>query len=145
MCRKHDKLKAFGDVTERLSDLGTCKRLKVGAIVFPREFTQILSIGYNGQPSGLPNDGCKDIAGKCGCVHAEMNAIIKLRSDLTDLTMLCTTSPCLMCASVIINDQRIERVIYINKYRDVEPLTLLEEAGVVTFSYQGLLKRYASM
>ena len=45
---------AFMDVAKRFSQLSTAKRLKVGAIIVKDD--RIISIGYNGMPSGWDND-----------------------------------------------------------------------------------------
>ena len=46
--------KAYMDVAERFAELSTARRLKVGAIVV--KDNRIISIGYNGMPSGWDNN-----------------------------------------------------------------------------------------
>lgn len=74
-------------VAEAISQRGTCKRRKFGAVIVKDK--KIIGTGYCGAPSGTPN--CIDFgeclrekynvpSGKnynlCRSVHAEMNAII---------------------------------------------------------------------
>lgn len=121
---KLDVLKRFAI---DLANLSHCKRLKVGCIIFPPDFSAIYSIGYNGPPSGLPNDNCYAIPGECGCVHAEANALIKL-GNVKDAIMLATTAPCIHCAGLIVNSKKIEVVWYIHEYRISHSILL--EGGV---------------
>src|SRR5210317_1380173 len=82
---KNKFLFAFMDVAERFSQLSHARRLKVGAIVVKDD--RIISIGYNGMPSGWDND-CEDLIKldelyptyktKPQVLHAESNAITKL-------------------------------------------------------------------
>jgi dCMP deaminase len=49
----------FMDVAERTSKLSYAKRLQVGAIIVKND--RIISIGYNGMPSGWDNN-CEDVS-----------------------------------------------------------------------------------
>ena len=78
---------AFMDVAERFAQLSSAKRLQVGAIVVKDD--RIISIGYNGMPSGWDNE-CEEVVPpnewvefeqlktKPEVLHAETNAIAKL-------------------------------------------------------------------
>ena len=50
---KQKFIDAYMDVAERFSKLSSAKRLNVGAIVVKDD--RIISIGYNGMPSGWDN------------------------------------------------------------------------------------------
>jgi deoxycytidylate deaminase len=117
-----------------LSKLSTCKRENShnGCIVYPQDFSEILAIGYNGQPAGLPNDECRDTEGGCGCIHAEANAVAKLSTHRENLILMCTMSPCELCAGLIINCRKIVTVLYGTQYRDSTPLGKLAYAGIGT-------------
>ncbi len=130
------------DFCSSLGELSTCRRASVGALICPRDWTQVYAIGYNGQPKGIGHDNCSAKRGICGCIHAETNAIVKLRADDDELTLLSTCSPCIMCAGLIINDGRIERVIYVHAYRDASGIALLEAGGILTYTYDKLIQRY---
>lgn len=124
--RQRAKLRTFAMFARELKHLSTCVRSKVGAIIVPKDFTAVISLGYNGQLRGRPNDGCNGEIGKCGCVHAEINALLKLRSPLTGLTMISTLSPCVNCAGAILNCPQIDEVLFIQPYRDLSGIELLE-------------------
>lgn len=60
---KQKYIHAYMDVAKRFAELSTAKRLKVGAIVVKDD--RIISIGYNGMPSGWDNN-CEDIVWDSG-------------------------------------------------------------------------------
>ena len=113
--RYHQKFDVMCRLVQDIATLSTCKRLQVGAVIVDVGFTQVLSIGYNGPASGLPNDSCTGEQGSCGCIHAEANALIKL-SDRRPSFLIATHSPCVHCAGLIVN-AGIEHVFYFNEYR----------------------------
>ena len=51
---KEKFVKAFLDVAQRFAELSTAKRAQVGAIIV--KDNRIISIGYNGMPSGWDNE-----------------------------------------------------------------------------------------
>lgn len=116
------------------SNLSHAERLKVGAVITKDD--RIISIGYNGTPSGLDNT-CEiekngKLVTKQEVIHAEANAILFAAKTgiATDKTMLVVThSPCFECAKMIIQ-AGIKIVYYKELYRDDSPLDLLESAGV---------------
>lgn len=102
----------------------TCKRLQVGAIIFTHDLRRVLSYGYNGNYAGGKNK-CDSIEeGACGCVHAEINALISCRNE-PDMVMFTTDSPCLNCAKCILN-AGVKKVYYIRDYRNKEGIKLLK-------------------
>jgi dCMP deaminase len=105
-----------------------CKRNQCGAVITNLDMDRILSFGYNGPAHGLPNDRCRNTEGTCGCLHAEINAIIRCPSR-EDKILFVTTSPCEQCAQAIIQ-ANIVKVNYLALYRDLSPLNLLSRAGV---------------
>lgn len=129
--RRDRKLSVLVRTVTEVARLSTCKRLRVGCAVVIPELTEILSFGYNGPPAGMPNDSCRhDQPGNCGCVHAEANAIIKIRPDRRDLVLITTHSPCEACAGLIVNSGRFGRVIHVGDYRLTAGTELLIERGV---------------
>lgn len=90
------------------SELSTAKRLQVGAVIV--KDNRIISIGYNGMPSGWDN-ACEDTdeygfmpVTKPEVLHAETNAIAKVAKSsesCLDATIYCTTAPCIDCAKLI--------------------------------------------
>jgi len=127
-------------VAETFAELSSAKRLHVGAIVVKDD--RIISIGYNGMPSGWDNN-CEDYHGldlngnptlvtKPEVLHAETNAIAKLAKSTESglgATMFITHAPCLDCAKLIYQSG-IGSVLYRNTYRNTSGITFLEKSGV---------------
>lgn len=107
----------------------TCKRLQVGCVISNREMTTIYSYGYNGNYRGGPNECDSEIPGACGCIHAEVNALVKAPYLPGELVLVTTASPCLACAKLILN-AGIHTVAYAERYRTAEGLALLVEQGI---------------
>ena len=108
-----------------------CQRRKVGALVVKDQM--IISDGYNGTPSGFENV-CEDENNvtKPYVLHAEANAITKIASSGNSsegATMYITASPCIECAKLIIQ-AGIKRVIYSEKYRIEDGISLMKKAGI---------------
>jgi len=113
-----------------ISERSIDPRYKVGAIVVSHNNTQVLSVGYNGDHSGGSNQVESLEPGQSGCLHAEINALIKLDfNNPVKKRMYVTLSPCRMCAKAMINGG-INEVIYSEGYRDTSGLDLLRESGV---------------
>tara|TARA_B110000305_G_C19378724_1_gene608395 strand:+ start:525 stop:944 length:420 start_codon:yes stop_codon:yes gene_type:complete len=109
---------AFMDTAERFAQLSSAKRAQVGAIIV--KDNRIISIGYNGMPSGW--DNVCEIPGedktKPEVLHAEANAITKVAqsSDSSKgATIFCTHEPCIDCAKLIYQSG-ITKLIYKHKY-----------------------------
>jgi deoxycytidylate deaminase len=101
----------------------TCKRASVGALVTDLDGRSILGFGYNGNARHLPNTCDTDIAGSCGCLHAEINAL--LRTDGARQKLLFTTvAPCVMCAKAAIN-ANVVQMFFRKLYRDPHGIVLL--------------------
>lgn len=108
-----------------------CSRRKVGAILVKNQM--IISDGYNGTPSGFPNN-CEDDnnASLPYVLHAEANAITKVArsgNNSEGATLYVTASPCIECAKLIIQSG-IKRVVYYEEYRITDGIDLLRKAGV---------------
>ena len=73
---------------------------------------------------------CK-IDGKYGCIHAEINALVKCNSDAADKVMFVTLSPCKQCAAAIINAPGgFSTVYYSEEWKDDSGIRLLRAAGI---------------
>ena len=110
MNREALKLEKFMNFTRLLASLSVCKRLSVGCVICPPDFTSVLAIGYNGPAAGLDNDSCTGIKDSCICVHAEANALIKLGSVQSLAILITTRVPCYHCAGLIVNSKKIKEV-----------------------------------
>ena len=120
-------------IAEVVAQRGTCLRKQVGAVI--ARDGRVLSIGYNGPPSGLDHCaefGC-DVSRPCErAVHAEANAIAfaaRVGISVQGAALFCTTGPCRQCAELIINSG-IGRVIYLESYRDNSGVDLLWHANI---------------
>ena len=108
-----------------------CSRRQVVALIVKDKM--IISVGYNGTPSGFENI-CEDNNGvtKPYVLHAEANAITKIArsgNSSDGATMYVTASPCIECAKLIIQSG-IKRVVYSEKYRLEDGLELLKRANI---------------
>jgi dCMP deaminase len=101
-----------------------CKRAKVGCVITTGDGRITLARGYNGPARGLSNDRCRELEGSCGCLHAEMNAIALVDSTISNKAMFSTTSPCEICAQLILQ-ANITTIWYIDEYRDQRGLDLM--------------------
>ena len=113
------------------SKLSYCSRKQVGALIVKNNM--IISDGYNGTPTGFDNS-CENSIGETHwyVLHAEANAILKTAKsnhNCSEATLYLTLSPCKEC-SKLIHQSGINRLVYINKYKDSSGLAFLKEAGV---------------
>jgi len=108
MKMKKEVCSAYMETAKNFAKCSTAKRLKVGAIVVDPTTGAIISVGYNGMPSGMSNvceekrDG--ELRTKDAVLHAEENAIAKLArssSSSEGSWMFVTHSPCVKCARLI--------------------------------------------
>jgi dCMP deaminase len=137
---KEKFVNAYMDVADRFSKLSSAKRLQVGAIVVKDD--RIISIGYNGMPSGWDNN-CEDeirypdaegvtLKTKPEVLHAESNAIAKLArsSESGDgATLFVTHQPCMECAKLIYQSG-IKAVYYAHPYRLNDGLDFLQKSKI---------------
>lgn len=151
---------AFDDIymelAINLAKRSHCVKQQVGAVLTKE--TRIISIGYNGPPSGThncdevwPETGCpRDSKGGCSlAIHAEQNAIlyaVKNNASVATGTLYCTLSPCLACARIIFS-MGISKVIYLNSYAQYKGLAsdegvdFLNSFGVECVRYSGSLNQ----
>jgi len=123
-------IKAYMEVAKTFANLSTAKRLQVGAIVVKDD--RIISIGYNGMPSGWDNVCEHEGKTKPEVLHAESNAIAKLASSHEsgkDATLLCTHAPCIDCAKLIYQSG-IATVYYKNEYRSTQGIEFLKKSNI---------------
>ena len=133
----------------------TCMRRKVGAVIV--KDNRILSTGYNGAPSGVPNciDDCNrcyrskhnipsgEMLDMCFAVHAEQNAImnaLKTGEDLKGAVIYVNTYPCATCFKLIVQSG-IREVYFINEYANDFTKQLAREAGVKLVKLDGSIYR----
>ena len=118
------------EVAKTFANLSHAKRLNVGAIVVKDD--RIISIGYNGMPSGWENECEIENTTKPQVLHAESNAIAKLaRSNDSglDADIFITHSPCIECAKLIYQSG-IKRVYFGEQYRSTDGLDFLTASKI---------------
>jgi len=145
---KQKFIDAHMKVAETYAQLSSANRLQVGAIVVKDD--RIISIGYNGMPSGWDNN-CeyvadvhpsdsrydynhfnKELKTKPEVLHAETNAIAKLAKSAESgdgASIFITHAPCLDCAKLVYQSG-INSVYYRNSYRDEDGINFLEKCKV---------------
>jgi dCMP deaminase len=142
-------IKAHMEVAGTYARLSTARRLQVGAIVVKDD--RIISIGYNGMPSGWDNN-CEDevveiqpeygvgsiivntgeLKTKPEVLHAEANAIAKVArspESSENAVIFVTHAPCIECAKLIYQSG-IKQVFYRDNYRSEAGVAFLKQAGI---------------
>lgn len=125
-------MSAFLRLAQEIAEATTCRRAAVGCVLTDPELTKVVGIGYNGVPSGYPNDGCEgtDQPGSCRhtCVHAELNAVIKAPTGPKFAFISCP--PCRQCAQALVQSQ-VQAVVYTEGHRPVsDGVELLNDYGI---------------
>ena len=124
---KNKYIRAHLEVARVYGELSTAERLKVGCIIVKDD--RIISIGYNGMPSGGSNVCEKNNKTKPEVLHAEANAITKLAKSTESgegSYMFCTFAPCVDCAKLIMQSG-IKEFHFEHRYKSSDGLDLLEK------------------
>ncbi len=149
----------YMELAVNLARRSHCVRRHVGAVLV--KDTRIISIGYNGPPSGTHNcdiefpDGCaRDSKGSCHlAIHAEQNAImyaVKNSTSVSGSTLFVTLSPCIACSRIIYS-MGITDIIYLKSYAEYKGLEsdegvgFLLKFGVNVRQYKGHLTNITDM
>lgn len=117
---------------------------QVGAVI--TDGNRIVSLGYNGFAVGVEDK--QERLGDRDCklnltIHAEENAMIFAKRDLSDCTVYVTHPPCPRCASKLIQEE-VGRIVYIAPSEDFLSRwsgdlklssEMYREAGVEIISY----------
>ena len=119
---------SFIKIAISVSALSKCTRKKVGAVIVDKDY-RVISVGYNGTPKGVENVCEENGQTKATVIHAELNAILFAKTDLTDCKLFVTMSPCLHCSSLIIQTG-ITEVYYLEQYRDTAGIDFLMTYGI---------------
>ncbi len=123
------------EFADSISQRSIDERRKVGAVIVTDDNAQVLALGYNGDQRGGSNTVESQEPGKSGCVHSEVNAIIKLDyNNQKRRIMYVTTFPCKDCAKCIVN-ARIDEIVYRDEYRNPDGLEIMKNAGIAIRKY----------
>ena len=111
--------------------LSHCLRKQVGSLIV--KDNMIISDGYNGTPTGFSNC-CEDEKGDTlwYVLHAEANAIMKVARSTQSAkgaTLYLTLSPCKECSKLVLQ-AGIERVVFLNAYKDKSGVEFLRNSGI---------------
>lgn len=125
------------------AECSTAKRLQVGCVIV--KDNRVISIGYNGMPSGWTNECENTITEKVSKIeyetrlvtkpevlHAESNAVAKLaRSSESGegASAFVTHQPCMECAKLLYQSG-IKEVYYVHPYRLADGLKFLRECNI---------------
>ena len=118
-------------VAKAISLLGTCKRLKVGAVIL-RIDGSVASTGYNGAPHGMKHctyETCNTTSRCIHTVHAEENALRFATGEL--LTIYITHEPCLNCTRDLAM-RGIKTIMYELPYTSIPDNEKLEREEIMT-------------
>ncbi|MFA9388758.1 MAG: cytidine/deoxycytidylate deaminase family protein [Prolixibacteraceae bacterium] len=127
----------YMDFAFSISRRSTCKRLNVGTVITSTDFRKILSIGYNGNASGLPNQCDREEPGNCGCLHSEENAVINCDSPRSvEKIVFVTHLPCTACAKRLVNLGNVKTVYYAEDYRIKDSIQILETCKIKVVKIQ---------
>lgn len=118
---------------------------QVGAVI--TDGNRIVSLGYNGFATGVEDKPERLSDRNCKLnltIHAEENAMIFAKRDLTGCTVYVTHPPCPRCASKLIQEE-VRRIVHIapsedflSRWADDLKLSheMYREAGIEVTSYQ---------
>jgi dCMP deaminase len=132
---KEKHLRMYMEMAQVAAKSSYAVKLKVGAIAVKDH--RILSVGYNGTPTGMDNV-CEhyseygEMTTKKEVIHAEMNLILKMARDGqsgSGSDLFITHSPCFECAKAILS-VGFRKVWFNQNYRDPSGATLLKENGI---------------
>jgi dCMP deaminase len=136
---KEKYLGAYMKTAKIFAALSSATRRHVGAIIVKDD--RIISIGYNGMPSGWDNN-CEYLeyqrfdepilVTRPEVLHAESNAIAKLAKSTESgdgASMFITCSPCIECAKMIYQSG-IKEVFYEEDYKSTQGLDFLNKCGI---------------
>ena len=112
------KDEVFMRMAQEISRLGTCCRLKVGAILL-RADGGVAAAGFNGALPGMPHctpDSCGPDKRCLHTSHAEENALGFC--DGTVATAYVTHEPCLTCTRALVR-RGVRRIVFVHPYTSI--------------------------
>ncbi len=125
-----NRLSVFCRMAKDLAKLSKCYDRGVSAVILDKDLTQVYSIGVNGGARGGLQCLCQGPT-RYTCVHAEINALVKLTQIVEDKVMICTLSPCIQCAAAIINAPgSFKKLYYLEEWKNTEAISMLEAHGI---------------
>lgn len=122
-------IRTMMNIAHEMTAMSTCQRGQHACVLVSRD-RRILATGYNGPASRLPNRCHRpDEPGRCGCVHAEANAVVQPRLGDPHFAFI-TAAPCESCAQLLVN-AGVRYVVYATVTSQGHAgLDVLTQAGV---------------
>ena len=138
------------DLAELVSTRSKCSRRQVGAAIVDADNKHLISIGYNGAPSGFPEGGTASCAQFCprasqdaptasyglSCVatHAEVSALLQAKTTTQGSILYVTSAMCGDCAKVVVSAGVKTVVMYVSPSdahrQPEEVIRFLEKCGL---------------
>ena len=132
----------YWSIAEKAAQQSVANRHKVGAVFVTS--SGMLSLGWNGMPSGLSND-CESSYIRCDehpdgiraktnpeVIHAEQNALDKMARQglaVEGSILFVTRAPCMECAKKLHN-LGLKAIVYAESHDDMSGVELLKKVGV---------------
>lgn len=93
--------KRFISVAQLIATWSKDPSTKVGAVIVDN-CNRIVSTGFNGFPRGVDDRGTTRDVKLLRTIHAEENALLFAKCDVTGMTIYVTHAPCARCAAKLI-------------------------------------------
>jgi dCMP deaminase len=134
---RYDQL--YMNLAVEIGNMSYAEKLKVGSLAVKNG--NILSMGFNGTPSGWDNDceyrdfnpdGSYNLKTKEEVIHSEANMVCKAARDgvsLKDATAYVTIAPCAHCALLMLQSG-ITKVIFKDFYKTNAGINILKQSNV---------------
>lgn len=125
---------AYMQTAKIFANLSSATLAKVGCIIVKND--RIISIGYNGTPSGWNNE-CEQLidnklVSKHEVIHAEANAICKLAKSNEsgeNAIAFITVAPCIECAKLLYQSG-IKEIYYIFNHKNTYGIDFLKQTNI---------------
>ena len=100
----------FIDLAKLVASWSKDPSTQVGAVIVDKD-KRIVSTGFNGFPQGVDDESTERDVKLLRTIHAEENALLFARRDVTGMTVYVTRPPCARCAAKLIQSG-VSRVVY---------------------------------
>lgn len=100
----------FIDLAKLVASWSKDPSTQVGAVIVDKD-KRIVSTGFNGFPQGVDDEVTDRDIKLLRTIHAEENALLFARRDVTGMTVYVTRPPCARCAAKLIQSG-VSRVVY---------------------------------
>lgn len=112
----------FIDLAKLVAGWSKDPSTQVGAVIVDKD-KRIVSTGFNGFPQGVDDESTEREIKLLRTIHAEENALLFARRDVTGMTVYVTRPPCARCAAKLIQSG-VSRVVY-----PLPPIDFIERWG----------------